>query len=722
MYTAATLTASVLRTLGRVLVSPQAIALCSLVVLSATLVGVSRFTLPRRLASPEPLRSNRDGYTEQLAGYVRIPASGSYSLSVSAPGRALLFVDGAPAGTFMPENPSARTSPIAAGVHRVHVQFVRTSPTDRPAELLWSDGRLPQAVPPEALSPRSMAPIAWRGRDFLKPLTIGMVWLWFATGVWLVARPFLSWYRRQLSDGEVAPVTAILSLSLLLAGHGMSWGLPGGWAQDEIGSTDITGALSQWFVGGWYHRYPPLHFYLLGLVHLPLIVADRLDMTDFWSLTGLGEVARISRALTVVMSVGTAAFVYLVARTALASVRSALLASLCWVLVLTVAYFGKLTNVDMPYTFWFAVSLLGYVRAQTRNAVRDYLLFAAAAAAAVCTKDMAYGLFVFPIVHLIVHRVRTVLRDAQGPPVLAVLRDRALPAAAATGILGFAAIQALPFNWSGVRQHYLFISAGGGYQMIDVGSASGQAALFGRSFEHLAWSMSWPGLLIALAGIAYQLWRRRFLVAAVLLLPAVSYYMTLIAVVGYSYDRFMIPVCLVLSVFAGAALDAAWPAGAPRWRTAAVATVLTYMALRTTSINVLMAADGRYVVERWIRENVPLDVRIGAVEHVVVLPRFFEYGKVPLRSLQHDLPAARPAIVVITDNYLTRLPPDSPERESYVRLLGGAAGYDVAMQYQTKMPFAILAFEPRFRHPDGSFTTLHKVNPLVTVLRRRDVP
>ena len=109
------------------------------------------------------------------------------------------------------------------------------------------------------------------------------MWLWFATGVWLVARPFFAWYRRQLSEEEVRPVLAILALSLLLAGHGMSWGLPGGWAQDEIGTRDITAGLSQWFVGGWYHRYPPLHFYLLALVHLPLIAADRLDMVDLWS-------------------------------------------------------------------------------------------------------------------------------------------------------------------------------------------------------------------------------------------------------------------------------------------------------------------------------------------------------------------------------------------------------------------------------------------------------
>ena len=197
------------------------------------------------------------------------------------------------------------------------------------------------------------------------------------------------------------PVLAILALSLLLAGHGMSWGLPGGWAQDEIGNTDITGGLARWFVGGWYHRYPPLHFYLLALVHLPLIAADRLDMIDFWSPTGLGQAARMGRALTVAMSVGTAALVYLIGRTTL-SIRVAVLASLWWVLVLTVAYYGKVTNLDMPYTFWFAVSLLGYVRALKGNAVSDYVLFAAGAAAAVCTKDQAYGLYLFPIIHLTV--------------------------------------------------------------------------------------------------------------------------------------------------------------------------------------------------------------------------------------------------------------------------------------------------------------------------------
>ncbi len=711
-----------MRTIRRALLSRQSLVLCALIALTAALIGLSRLTLPRRLAPAESLPAALQGFTHQAAGYVRIPADGAYALTVFFAGNARLFVDGVPAGTFAPADNPAQKVPIGGGVHRVHLQFTPAGNPARPPELAWSSGRQPQAIPPEALSPRSMSRLAWRARDVLTPLTVGLAWLWFGTGVWLVARPFFAWYRRQLSEDDVRPVLAILALSLLLAGHGMSWGLPGGWAQDEIGNTDITGGLARWFVGGWYHRYPPLHFYLLALVHLPLIAADRLDLMDFWSPTGLGQAARMGRALTVAMSVATAALVYLIGRTTL-SIRVAVLASLWWVLVLTVAYYGKVTNLDMPYTCWFAVSLLGYVRALKGNAVGDYVLFAAGAAAAVCTKDQAYGLYLFPIIHLTVHRVRTVVTSCDGSRLLALLRDPALPVAAAVGLLGFVVLQALPFNWRGVQHHFQFITGGASaaYRMIDSGSASGQAFLFRRTFDHLVWSMSWPGLLIALAGVVY-LSIRRSTVALALLLPAVSYYLTFIAVVGYSYDRFMMPVCLVLSVFAAAAVDAAWPPGAPRWRTVAVATVLIYMTLRTSSINVMMAADGRYFVEDWIRAHVPARTRVGVLEHEAVLPRLPDYVMMPLLEPLADLPVHRPELLVLTDNYLTRVAEGWPERDLYGRLLAGAEGYDVVLQYQTRMPFAILALEPRFRHPDGSFTTLHKVNPLVTVLRRRDVP
>ena len=259
--------------------------------------------------------------------------------------------------------------------------------------------------------------------------------------------------------------------------------------------------------------------------------------------------------------------------------------------------------------------------------------------------------------------------------------------------------------------------------MVESASASGHVFLFRRTLDHLAWSMGWPVSLIALAGVLYSVARRKPSAAVLaLLLPVLSYYSTLIVLVGYSYDRFMLPVCLVLSIFAGRALDAAWPPGAPRWRTAVVAAMLVYTAVRTTSINVMMAADGRYFVEAWIHANVPPGTRIGVFEHENVVPRLPVSAIMPLLRPLTDLPVHRPEYLVLTDNYLTRVGDGAPERGLYSRLLAGTEGYDVVLQHQTSMPFAILAFESRFRHPDGSFTTLHKVNPLVTVLHRRDVP
>ena len=80
------------------LLSRQSLVLCALIALSASLVGLSRLTLPRRLALAESLPAALQGFTHQAAGYVRIPADGAYALTVFFAGNARLFVDGVPAG------------------------------------------------------------------------------------------------------------------------------------------------------------------------------------------------------------------------------------------------------------------------------------------------------------------------------------------------------------------------------------------------------------------------------------------------------------------------------------------------------------------------------------------------------------------------------------------------------------------------------------------------
>ena len=85
-----------------------------------------------------------------------------------------------------------------------------------------------------------------------------------------------------------------------------------------------------------------------------------------------------------------------------------------------------------------------------------------------------------------------------------------------------------------MQQHFAFITgAGRAYRMIDSASASGQAFLFRRTFDHLAWSMSWPGLLIALAGVVYLLDSPTVSRShSPCSCRRLSYYLTFIAVVG----------------------------------------------------------------------------------------------------------------------------------------------------------------------------------------------
>ena len=76
----------------------------------------------------------------------------------------------------------------------------------------------------------------------------------------------------------------------------------------------------------------------------------------------------------------------------------------------------------------------------------------------------------------------------------------------------------------------------------------GHVELLGQTARHLAFVMGGPSLLAALAGLVLA-WRdrahHRLLLAT--LIPAVSYVVFFPLVVLYVYDRFLLPVALVLA-------------------------------------------------------------------------------------------------------------------------------------------------------------------------------
>jgi hypothetical protein len=706
---------------SRFLSKRELVVLALLASLSCALVASSRFALPAGLDEPMAVQPDV-GFSRQRSGFVDVPGD-NYRLGIVATGRARLGVDGiVVAETDNSGGAVFASADAAAGVHRIHLH---DDPDERRggAVLNWrrSGGRAVE-VPAAALSPRRLAPAAWALRRSLHSLAMTLCVLWTVAVAIAIVRRASAWFRKRTAgDGEYQrAIIAVLGLSLSLSAYPLWWGLPETWALDEVGVVDGR-LLAHILTPGWFDKYPPLHMYVLAVANAPFIVAIALQLFDLGSPVVFAAMMAVGRFVTVGMAVGTTATIYLCARRA-TSPRASVLSALIWSTVLTVAYYGKTSNLDIPYTFWFALSLLAYLQVFDKGAPRDYLLFATCAALAVCTKDQAYGLLALPAPHLALHRARSLGGPLGG--LLRLARDRTILAALACGAAIFAVANNLFLNWSGFIGHIDTITGGASetYRMTESASIVGQIWLFGRAIDQIVWSMSWPGALLAAAGMVLACAQvgptRRHLL--LFLVPVASYYLTFIAVVGYHYDRFFIPVCLSLAVYAGYALDRLWPAGSGAWRTLASAAALVYMGLRAASLNLLMAADGRYQVEAWMRANVPVSAVVARFEFRELLPRISDFPQLAIVDpLNHLLPA-RPDVIVVSENFPRRFASTAPEVAWYGALVSGKLGYRVVLRHRAHVPLAIVASERHFRERDPSFTVLHKVNPEIVVLMRND--
>ena len=105
-------------------------------------------------------------------------------------------------------------------------------------------------------------------------------------------------------------------------------------------------------------------------------------------------------------------------------------------LVTPFVYYAKTANLDVPYLFWFAISMVFYLRALDGLRLGDFVGVRRVRHVAICTKDQAYGLYVLaPLA--IVQRMWRVNREAglRHPAVRAIFDPRlAWAAAAAIGV------------------------------------------------------------------------------------------------------------------------------------------------------------------------------------------------------------------------------------------------------------------------------------------------
>jgi 4-amino-4-deoxy-L-arabinose transferase-like glycosyltransferase len=507
---------------------------------------------------------------------------------------------------------------------------------------------------------------------------------------------------------------ALLLLSLILNIVPVWWGLPTmydkSWALDEL-SPDHRGLQASERHRG---RYPPLHYDLLRTLYKPVRYLNARGVLDLSEVSLRALLQIMGRALSALMATATVLLIYLTARRLLDH-PGPLVAAAIVAFSAPFVFFAKTINLEAAYIFWFALSLLFYVRALEHHRLVDYLGFAAAMTFSICTKDQAFALYVLPLLWLVVdlHRHNRVTPGWKGS-ILTSLFDRRLVWSGLLAITLFVLIHDLLFGFEDFLQHLAFMQGPGArawreYEM----TLAGQISMIWQAAKHTAFAMSWPAFAAAIVGLGVVVFHRsrEKTLLTVALFPF-SYYLFFIVVAQFHYVRFLLPVAVVASLFSARTLTAPRSVASiktPVW--IGIMVVLLVALRRPVSLDLQMLHDSRYQIESWLAENAG-ESRTSRFlgTRSQIYPRS---GSPPLRletAAQQPLATLRNLDAdLIVVNELE--PVNGKQRELLANLHTGALNYLPVFQARYVPWVGSLSY-------DGVQTNLNAVNPPLTVFER----
>jgi 4-amino-4-deoxy-L-arabinose transferase-like glycosyltransferase len=673
-------------------------------------------------------------FSATWAGSVLTWRSGSYTFVTTSDDGSWLYVD----GRLIVDNggrhgaaSASGTIHLDRGAHAIFVKYFQDG-GDLDFALLWArDGQTPAPISPWVLSPRH-AGTARTGASVLLRLALeAAFWLWLAslaiagiTALWPygVARG-----RALIADATGRALLIVIAGSTALNAIGIWWGLPALWAGDEITPTSVLLSWSQRFTNGWFNRYPPFHFYVLTAVFSPWLIAKHFGLIHLSYAVQDVLLPLLSRLVSLAAGVGTVIAVYVSGARAFGR-RAGVFAAAMIALLAQFVYYAKTANPEVPYVFWFALSLVFYLRLIETGALRDGVLFAVAAVLAICTKDQAYALYLSAPLVVVYHFWRLNRARAVPHPLLRAMLNGRLIVIGLAGVAAFALIHNIAFNAPGFLAHVRDITGIGSqpYRMVEP-TMSGRLALARVTLDLNQRSWGWPLWIVSLAGVAVAASdRRTWRVAAALLLAAFGYYIGFVDTILYVYDRYLLPICVVQAIFGGLALDRFLQQGARArrgWRIAVVTGVLAYAALYATTVDVLMVRDSRRTIEAWLRARVKETDLIGTVFPPTVLPRLDEFRSADLGSID-DLRQAKPAYYVLNADYARAIPAGTGLADVIHGLQQQTLGYRLAFRYRTPSPWPWLpAADPDLvgaRLEPQSLSTLRDINPTMEIYERAD--
>lgn len=514
---------------------------------------------------------------------------------------------------------------------------------------------------------------------------------------------------------------------------GVRWGLPAtvSWSQDTIAGVRTLGAVETW-PGDWHGRYPPLHYFVLRAVYEPVLRHwDRTGVRTRDESTGLAKLAAphapkigllilIARLVSVAMAIGAAVGIFCAAMLLTGDRFAASVGAMVLMTGAAFTYFAHLGNVDIPATCWFAWSIFFYARLLRSYRMRDALLLGLFGSLAISTKDSTAGVYPGMAIILLVAEIQ---RHSAANPLsraftLAVWQPRWLVGIAAFA-LPYLFINGVFFGvdpyltrmqyWLGITPDTLHLQQ---YRHQD------QLRLMLATLHYAAGAVGWPMLMAIIASTIYALVRQRR-VAFVTLVPAITYYLIIIAPQGFVYSRFLFVPLSMCGILVGVAATDLWRnVRFPLWmRVAPTLAVMLMSVGYAAAIDLEMCTDSRYAAESWFEQTADPNDSVGAFSDPQYLPRLNDLGTATYRVDMTHAAFERPQpdyLVLSSYNYEDF---DGQRRVCLRDLLAGRLGY-----------IAVASFKSRYIGSDSSWLSLAgwgaptpgKISPAVTVLRRRD--
>ncbi len=452
----------------------------------------------------------------------------------------------------------------------------------------------------------------------------------------------VSLWRDDPRAARVAIVHAALGLATAV------WDVPSSftWECDAIAPRDLFSMLASNLTPGSGHNYPLLHALVLVVISLPftllalvrsLVSGGTVKDAVLAPLTMTG-ISASGKLVSIVMSSLTLLVLARLARRLFAS-DAGWLAALLGATLLPFAYYGRTTNLDVPYLFWTLLAFERLVAALDGGSRRDYLLTGAFTAASLATKDQAYASYVVPAL------VYVLALPLVRPPLAAAGRAHfryvGAAALAFVGVYGLASPALLNPTGFWYRVQLLRGANSQDWRSYDptLDGALQNALDLARSLPELTWP--WPVLALVALGLvlapALRIGNADARTRLLRWLPACAAVSSLLAftlVVGRGEARFVLPAALFVCIPAAGGLAVVGRAG--RGALLGLATCIAlFGGLRVLALSFTQWGDARRELEQVLARE-PTGTRVETYGKLVYQPRFDVSPHAPYRVARID--------------------------------------------------------------------------------------